>query len=81
MQPSQKGSRAQRFPRRIVRLDGQGETVLEEFASEAVTGKAVHEALIRHAKQQPKETIAAQWLSPLGWTTFLKMGPGTAPPK
>ncbi len=75
--PVSKGSRAMRFPRRIVQLGEPEAIVLEEFPSAAVSGKAVHEALVKHAVKHPGTTIAAQWLGPLGWTAFLTVSGDT----
>ncbi len=64
-----------RCPRRVVLLaDGEqsdvGEVLLE-MPGEEVSGKRLHAEVQRLAREHVGATIAAEWLSPLGWTRFL----------
>jgi hypothetical protein len=64
-----------RAPRRIVQLTGDERSevaeVLREYEGADVSGKRLHEDVRAFADAQPGTQIAAEWLSPLGWTRFL----------
>jgi hypothetical protein len=64
-----------RAPRRIVLLQGDEnspvEQVLQEQSPGEVSGKQLHAALRQHAQEHPGKFVAAEWLSNLGWTRFL----------
>ncbi len=67
--------KSRRAPRRVVLLTGgeQGEVaqVLAEYHGAEVTGKRLHEELVRLAARHPGRLVAAEWEGPLGWTRFL----------
>ncbi len=64
-----------RCPRRIVLVEGgeQGEVsrVLAEYEGAQVSGKRLHQDLVRFADEHHGAAVAAEWLGPLGWTRFL----------
>jgi hypothetical protein len=64
-----------RTPRRLVLLadgdDSTVERVLAEYSGTETNGKGVHEDIQRLAAAHPGRCVAAEWLSPLGWTRFL----------
>jgi hypothetical protein len=64
-----------RAPRRVVLLEA-GEAsgvreVLKEYAPAEVSGRRLHEDVRRLAEERPGQTVAVEWLGPLGWTRFL----------
>ncbi|MFO0926109.1 MAG: hypothetical protein U0736_03595 [Gemmataceae bacterium] len=68
-------SSSERVPRRIVLLAGDENSgvaeVLAEYTPEQVSGTRLHADLRRLAAEHAPRTVAAEWLSPLGWRRFL----------
>ncbi len=64
-----------RAPRRIVLLVGDKNSeiceVLREYHGDEISGNKVHADIQTFAAKYPGRTVAAEWLSKLGWTRFL----------
>ncbi len=69
------GQTTPRAPRRLVLLvegeHSEVKQVLAEYQGAEVSGKRLHEDVQRYAAQHPGQSVAAEWLGPLGWTRFL----------
>ncbi len=72
---AEKAGKSERAPRRIVLLDGNEpsavEQVLAEYRGADATGQRVHEDLQKYAARHRGRLVAAEWEGPLGWTRFL----------
>jgi hypothetical protein len=64
-----------RTPRRLVLVAAGEESevvaVLREYQGSEVSGAKLHADLQTLAQEHEGQTVAAEWLGPLGWTRFL----------
>lgn len=65
-------SAKRQIPRRVVRLAGEEVAeVLATFEGDRLVGSKVHAEVQRFAAANPGATIAAEWLSNLGWVRYV----------
>jgi hypothetical protein len=72
--PAPSTAQKERAPRRLVLLEGEDEgpsRVLLEYAPAEVRDSRLLADLQRLAEENKGQTVAAEWLGPLGWTRFL----------